>query len=131
MNKQGHLKAGNNKPEEPELKKRTDLSHTIAHATGVTHDCHVKEPPKETEKDLKKTPDVKPINEKELAFDEKKKEQVEAIPPKVEEEAVLSLKKIIENPELRKLVKAILEETEEERKKALSPLPDWAMPSSK
>jgi hypothetical protein len=77
MNKMGHLKAGNNSPrKDEEPKKRTDLGHTIAHATGVTHDCNVKEPTKETEKDLKKTPDVKPIKEDEAVFDENKKDQV-------------------------------------------------------
>jgi hypothetical protein len=32
---------------------------------------------------------------------------------------------------LRKLIKAIIEETEDERKKALKPLPDWAIPNNR
>ena len=54
--------------------KRTDFAHTIAHATGVTHDCYVKEPPKESEKDLKNMPDVKPINENDQVFNDIRKE---------------------------------------------------------
>jgi hypothetical protein len=58
MNKKGHLRAGNNSPDKEEPKVRTDLAHTIAHAAGISHDCLVKEPKKETEKDLKNTPDI-------------------------------------------------------------------------
>ena len=53
MNRQGHVKAGKN---EPEPVKRTDLAHSIAHATGVSHDCNVKDP-KDTK--LSKSPEPK------------------------------------------------------------------------
>ena len=120
MNKQGHLKASKN---EPEPIKRTDLAHTIAHAAGVTHDCHVK--PQEAKDSKKDKPVEKPNPDKEKPKPEVKPEE----PTKPEEEALKSLKKILEDNELRKLVQAILEETEEERKKALRSIPDWAEPT--
>ena len=124
MNRQGHNKAGKN---EPEPVKRTDLAHTIAHAAGLTHDCTVKDPKdtkdtKQTNQPDTKKPDVKFGKEKESAKPEEKKEPA----PKPEEEALKSLKKILEDNELRKLVQAILEETEDERKKALQQQHDWA-----
>lgn len=122
MNQKG-VKAGKN---EPELVARTDLAHTIAHATGITHDCHVKPTPDPKDTKQAKSPEVK-LNQEAGHKHEVKPEETPK--PKPEEEVLKSLKKAIEDNELRKLVLAILEETEEARKKALQTAPDWAQPS--
>ena len=97
---------------------------------GLQHNCHKEdkeaEDPKKKEDPIekKKQPEQQPNKDKEIAKEEVKP----AEPPKPEEEVLKSLMKIIEDKELRKLVKAILDETDDDRKKALYTAPEWARP---